>query len=525
MIKKPIIFGLILISQLGFAKVNAASNDDKIHFIATGNSDAILIESNGKYGLIDAAEDTGTSRTRGSVSEIQALNGKGYEEKVVNYLKSVGVEKLEFAIATHAHSDHIGGMDTILSEFQVGKLYTREYKETYVNSSGARTQIFLGKYEYTWDNQEVYDDMINQAKKSGTNIVYVGQNSSYNTLNFSLGDFSIQIVNNRLYNTTEAEKRITLNSENANSLGVIVSKNDKRAFLAGDIENSANDNDEDFLMSNSETKDKLKNVDLLKMSHHGENGTAKFLNYLNPKYVVVTRTNTTNNISSINFVNSNNVYITGEVNDVVANFTDSGTIVMQKNISSDANWVKHSNGTWSYLDSNGKKVTGWQQLYWQGKKDWYYFNSSGIMVTGWQQLNYNGKTNWYYFDTSGAMATGWQKLNYNGKNSWFYFGNSGAMATGWQKLNYNGKTSWYYFDTSGVMATGWQKLNYNGKTSWFYFDSSGVMLTGWQQLNYNGKTNWYYFDNSGVMLTGSHQLYWNGVKSWYTFNSDGTLKN
>ena len=53
------------------------------------------------------------------------MNTKGYEEVVVSYLKDIGVKNLEFVIATHAHSDHIGNMDTIFENFEVKNLYTR----------------------------------------------------------------------------------------------------------------------------------------------------------------------------------------------------------------------------------------------------------------------------------------------------------------------------------------------------------------------------------------------------------------
>ena len=77
-------------------------------------------------------------------------------------------------------------------------------------------------------------------------------------------------------------------------------------------------------------------------------------------------------------------------------------------------WVS-SNGSWSYINTDGSKATGWV-------KDgfaWYFLNSNGIMQTGWIK---DGST-WYYLNPSGAMATGW--INQSG--TWYYLNSSGAM--------------------------------------------------------------------------------------------------
>ena len=167
-------------------------------------------------------------------------------------------------------------------------------------------------------------------------------------------------------------------------------------------------------------------------------------------------------------------------------FTDASGVVYP------AGWTKY-NGSWYYLDSNGKAATGWQKV--SGK--WYYLNSKGVMLTGWQLIS--GK--WYYMDVNGAMKYGWQKID----GDWYYLSSGGAMKTGWQRID--GK--WYYLNSKGVMKTGWQLLG--GK--WYYLDAYGVMKTGWQKLG--GK--WYYMNGSGAMVTGWQTI---GGKRYY-FNSSG----
>lgn len=74
-----------------------------LHFIDVGQGDCTLVESNGKYALIDAGE----------YSE---------GEKVVAYLASQGVKELDYIIATHPHSDHVGGLSEVIRTFSTGAL-------------------------------------------------------------------------------------------------------------------------------------------------------------------------------------------------------------------------------------------------------------------------------------------------------------------------------------------------------------------------------------------------------------------
>lgn len=73
----------------------------EVHFIDVGQGDSILIRCGGADILIDAGE-----------------NNMG--ETVNAYLDSLGVEELALAIGTHPHSDHIGGLDVVLSEHPAG---------------------------------------------------------------------------------------------------------------------------------------------------------------------------------------------------------------------------------------------------------------------------------------------------------------------------------------------------------------------------------------------------------------------
>lgn len=75
----------------------------KIHFIDVGQGDCTLIESDGKYMLVDAGNNKDS-------------------DNIVNYLKSQGVKSLEYVIGTHPHADHIGSLDTVIESFEIGKV-------------------------------------------------------------------------------------------------------------------------------------------------------------------------------------------------------------------------------------------------------------------------------------------------------------------------------------------------------------------------------------------------------------------
>ena len=113
----------------------ASGNTTRIHFISLyGASDAILLESNGHFGMVDSGEDWDyPSGSTGSKYPYRygITTNEGYEQQVIHYLKQLGVEKLNFYIATHAHSDHIGSGDEIIEHFPVDCLYIAEYDDSY----------------------------------------------------------------------------------------------------------------------------------------------------------------------------------------------------------------------------------------------------------------------------------------------------------------------------------------------------------------------------------------------------------
>ena len=68
----------------------------EVHFIDVGQGDSSLILCDGEAMLIDGGEAAESS-------------------KVYSYLKKLGIDHLDYIVATHAHSDHIGGLSGALN--------------------------------------------------------------------------------------------------------------------------------------------------------------------------------------------------------------------------------------------------------------------------------------------------------------------------------------------------------------------------------------------------------------------------
>ena len=78
------------------AQFSSDGTADRIHFLNTYNSDAILIESNGKFALIDSGEGDRNPRRK--------LSYNGSEEAVIKYLKKAAVEPtMGIAAVVHRH--------------------------------------------------------------------------------------------------------------------------------------------------------------------------------------------------------------------------------------------------------------------------------------------------------------------------------------------------------------------------------------------------------------------------------------
>lgn len=238
--------------------------------LSVGDADCAFIKlPSGETALID----TGTP---------------GTSEKLINFLNEQdlreedGKKVIDYIIITHAHSDHIGGLASVLDNFKVKKVYMPDIavmKDWYskvtptVNNS---TNIKMMETDY-----EVYQDAVKAMKDK--NIEFT---------NTKKGEF---IDKDKILQFVESDKdfgQIGADKDTANYWGinensaiVYLNYGDLQELFAADMEWNS---EKDFW-----TNDLLdgKKVDVLKVPHHGHDtsSTSDFIQYLSPSIGIISR--------------------------------------------------------------------------------------------------------------------------------------------------------------------------------------------------------------------------------------------
>lgn len=194
-----------------------------IYFIDVGQADSILIKSKDGNALIDAGN-----------------NEDG--PLLVDYFKSLGVETFDYVIGTHAHEDHIGGMDDIIKSFEVKKYYMPNVATT--------TKTF----------EDVLDALETKNYKFST--PKIGEK-------FSMDDAIFEVI-------YVGEDESDLNST---SIVLRMDHGENSFLFTGD---STTKIEKVILNSNID-------VDVLKVAHHGStySNSLDFLKKVSPEYAVI----------------------------------------------------------------------------------------------------------------------------------------------------------------------------------------------------------------------------------------------
>ena len=533
-------------------KVEAYEETTKIHFISLyGSTDAILLESDGHYGMVDSGEDWDYPNGEDPKYPLRDGISKnvGYEQQVIHYLEKMGVQKLDFYIGTHAHSDHIGSGDEILDHFPTDRLYISEYVDSYQLDAHGKDPTDPYYYpeakEYRlWDNQYVYDKLIASAKRNGVEIISdldLDKNAQYR--NFTMGKMQISIMNYERKRDSEG-KFVPVIMENENSLVVKVSAYGKNALLTSDIDptegatgkladelieqlwdtegiqgddaeeiesvnyqipytlneedaNAELPDDQEANRNESEPNlGKKIRIDLMKMAHHSldYNNTTYFLTSLNPKTAIVTGYMSWFNERMKECLPNTEVFGTTTDSAAVVSEFSAENGLTTRYIKIEPEWSQIDE-EWYYFNEDGRTVRGWNNI--DGKR--YYFDMKGIVQIGWKQI----ENNRYYMNSSGEMQTGWQYIG----GKWYYMDDSGKMQTGWKQI----ENKWYYMNKSGEMQTGWRQI----ENKWYYMNKSGEMQIGWKRIG----NKWYYMNESGEMQIGWQRI----EQKWYYLYKNGTM--
>ena len=185
-------------------------------------------------------------------------------ENVKECINTYSLDKeLDYVIATHPDSDHIGSMDSVINEFKVLHLIT------FVENDGDTTGVFNAY-------KEAY------MAESGCEVCYVID--SYNNVgtckrHIELApDVYIDIINTTFYDLDSN----AANDNNGRSVVCVFSAYGTRILFTGDAENLGRDIE-------SATKDEIGNIDILKVVHHGtKNGCSEeYLKAIDPEVAII----------------------------------------------------------------------------------------------------------------------------------------------------------------------------------------------------------------------------------------------
>ncbi len=253
------------------------TDDLTIFYLDVGQADSTLIKSQDKYMLIDVGNNS---------------DGK----KLVKYFKYLGIESFEYVVGTHAHEDHIGGMDDIIDNFKI--------KNFYMPDDITTTKTFEDVLDALEKNKVAFN-----TPKIGTKL--------------KLGDSNIEV----LYVGKDKEDL------NDDSIVLKLTYKNTSFLFTGDATNNV---EKEILDSNLAST-------VLKVGHHGSkySSSANFLTKVRPKYAIIScgKQNdyghphdvTVNKLEKLN----SKIYRTDKLGTIVA--ISDGEKITFKNIQTDTN--------------------------------------------------------------------------------------------------------------------------------------------------------------------------------------------
>ena len=240
--KKKIIYAIVIVILVTVALISGrlrtkqeksmldSGADFQIHVIDVGQGDSIAVIADGHAMLVDA----GLTESGSTVSR---------------YLEKLGVTKLDYAVASHFHSDHIGGFPTVLEKFPVDTILEPNCADDLLPTS------------------EVFVHYLDAVEASG---------AAYRTAEagevFTLGGAQVEVL---------APAEAIGENLNNDSIVLRITYGDTSAILTGDMEHE----EEQWLLEQGR---ELKS-DFLKVAHHGSaNGSGEeFLAAVQPEFVAI----------------------------------------------------------------------------------------------------------------------------------------------------------------------------------------------------------------------------------------------
>ncbi len=209
-----------------------SDSDMVIHAIDIGQGDCTLIQGGGRNILIDAGE-----------------NGMGVT--VVSYLRRHNIEHLDWAVCTHPHSDHIGGMDTVITNIPTDNVLMPKIPDDLLPTT------------------KTYSDLMDSISETGSTVVYAQPDNSY-----SYGSLSMTVLYPR-------PDQYFYDDMNDYSVALRITCGEVSLLCCGDISDSA---ERDILLTEYELDSTI-----FKLSHHGSSysNSEQFIDAVSPEYVYI----------------------------------------------------------------------------------------------------------------------------------------------------------------------------------------------------------------------------------------------
>lgn len=226
-VKKYFLTILILLFLLSFTASLFAQDTVSIYFLDVGQGDSsIIITPDDRVVMIDSGPN---------------------ESLILRYLQNLGISQIDLLIATHAHADHITGMDKIIAKYK---------PKAFIDPGIPHTTA-------------TYQRMITAIDKYNINY-YEGISRKIN-----LDSLIFTIL-------SPANPHIKKSELNNNSVVVRLDFKDFSCLFTGDIEKER----EGQLLTESRSN---LNVDILKVGHHGSPSSSSplFIKSVGPKIAVI----------------------------------------------------------------------------------------------------------------------------------------------------------------------------------------------------------------------------------------------
>ena len=251
---------------------------DAIHFINGWSSisressvreiseDIILLESQGRLGLIDAGHP---GRGNSIVDYVQRLTG----ERRIHF---------DWIIGTHAHGDHKGGFEQLIQhpDVTIGHAYFRDYRITAGASAEWQTYgPFDRDYPITWGGFYFHLMYVLTNEFNIPRTMLRHDTPAHRDYRITLGNMNVTIMGAQINST----------AINDQSLTQFVEINGFTALMMADLASS--DSGRAVAMQNErDIRATVVNrqIDVLKVGHHGQAGhRAESLNVWRPRVAVV----------------------------------------------------------------------------------------------------------------------------------------------------------------------------------------------------------------------------------------------